>query len=318
MNTKVTICLATFNSSSTIGETLNSLEAQTYKDFSLVVFDNASTDNTLEIVNSYKDKFKDLQVERSDENLGAEGNFTRCLQYTNVGLMAIYHADDIYHPQIIEQQVQALTESNLVAVSTRAQRIDWEGKSLGLRFLPPELKGQETAELNFDEFLNLIFKYGNFVVCPSVMGRAEVMKKEIKIWNGEKFKTSADLDIWFRLSKLGNFGVITRPLISYREAQASTSFRLKKVRKHRHDMFLVLDQFSNELSFEQKEYYAFLENKDLALRVKNGLRDRVALKNFRPWRLKFFKFCISSSFHRNFYIKILVIWSLYSMASLFA
>jgi glycosyltransferase involved in cell wall biosynthesis len=308
MTPKVTICLPTYNSESTIEETLDSLAKQSFKDFDLVVFDNASADKTLEIVSSYKDQFRSLKIEKAEHNLGAEANFTRCIQYTDEGFMAIYHADDIYHPRIIEEQVNAMKEDDIIAVSTRAIRIDYQGAALGKRFIPPELESTPLSKLLFDDLLELIFKYGNFVVCPSVMAKSSVMKNDIRNWNGTDFKTSADLDVWLRLSKVGKFGFLSEPLMSYREADASTSFRMRQVRTYRHDLFKVLDYYFSQASVLSHNFYEFLENKDLALRVYNGLKDPVEVRKFQPCKLSFMKLGVKSSFHRNFLIKMILIW----------
>jgi hypothetical protein len=150
------------------------------------------------------------------------------------------------------------------------------------------------------------------------MGRAEVFKNKIKHWNGDQFKTSADLDVWLRLTQIGNFGFLTSPLIKYREAQASTSYRLKKVRTHRHDLFLVLDMYKSELENDGLGHYSFLECKDLALRIFNGSRDQECISSFRPWKSSHLKLALSSSFHFQFYWKILAIWFYWKISSLFA
>ena len=177
----------------------------------------------------------------------------------------------------------------------------------GERFTPYELRSKLLNTLSFDSLLNLTLKYGNFITCPSVVAKTEVYKTNIKTWNGTDFKTSADLDVWLRLSKIGPIGFLNEKLINYRVAPASISYNLKKIRTHRHDIFLVLDHYLNG---KKSAYYDFLELKDHALRTYNNLN--ITNKNivFNPWSFKFLKVAFKDIFHLKLYLSILVIWFL--------
>ena len=75
---KVSVCIPVYNGSAYIAESIDSVLAQTYEDFHLIVCDNCSTDNTGEIVRSYNDQR--LTYVRNTENLGLVGNANRCLE----------------------------------------------------------------------------------------------------------------------------------------------------------------------------------------------------------------------------------------------
>ena len=75
---KVNICIPVYNGSAYIAESINSVLAQTYEDFQLIVCDNCSTDNTGEIVRSFQDPR--ITYIRNAENLGLVGNANRCLE----------------------------------------------------------------------------------------------------------------------------------------------------------------------------------------------------------------------------------------------
>ncbi|PIK14705.1 glycosyltransferase [Halobacteriovorax sp. JY17] len=305
MNKLVTVCVPTFNSEASIFDTLESISKQTYSNIRVIIFDNCSSDNTLTIAESFTKKIKNFEIRMSSENLGAEGNFTRCLQVADSDFTAIYHADDIYAENIVERQVQAFIDTpKLLAVSTHANEIDHSGKKIGERFLPEELRKSELTVLGFKELLELTLKYGNIVTCPSVMVKTSIYNQDIKTWNGSRYKSSADLDIWLRIAKLGCFAVINQPLIDYRVADISTSYRMKKNRVVRHDMFLVIDEYFDKAENERlSDFYDFLCLKDLALRVLNGSKERLS-----PLGVKYFRVALSSYWHSSFYLKILVIW----------
>ena len=72
---EVSIGLAVYNGEEFLAESLDSLLAQTYGDFELIISDNASTDGTRAICERYAAKDKRIRYVRRSENIGGEGNF---------------------------------------------------------------------------------------------------------------------------------------------------------------------------------------------------------------------------------------------------
>ena len=97
----VCICVPCYNSEATIGATLESLVSQTYRNIKIVVVDNASTDRTCGIVGGFMARDERVELRANGENIGAEGNFTRCLQEASGEYTAIFHADDVYLPEYV-------------------------------------------------------------------------------------------------------------------------------------------------------------------------------------------------------------------------
>lgn len=100
------ICVPTYNAAGTIRETLESILSQTYSNLVVHISDNASTDDTLKIIESMADHR--VAIHRHDVNVGGEGNFNRCIQMAEGKYTAIFHADDIYEPEMVERQVEFL------------------------------------------------------------------------------------------------------------------------------------------------------------------------------------------------------------------
>ncbi len=310
---KVTICIPTYNASETIGETLESLVNQTYKNIKVKVFDNQSTDQTIEIVRSFKHRFKDFELNVNEKNLGGEGNFTRCLLAAEGEFSGVFHSDDIYEPNMIEEQVKCfLSNKEVVAVSTHASEINEIGVKTGERFLPDEIESEITL-FDYKGLLKLSFKYGNVITCPSVLAKSEIWKERIKCWNGKEFNTSADLDVWLRISKHGKFAFIKKPLINYRVSQASYSFRIAKKRITSHDLFLVLNSYCSDpcLDKEDFDHKRFLSMKDDSYRALNIIRTRNSKEPFPvinyDWRIILSSIFLSK-WHRKMSFAIMGIW----------
>lgn len=278
---KVTICVPTFNSSSTLRPTLDSISAQTYPNLEIKIVDNASTDETCSIGDEYAARDSRFQVLRHDLNVGGEGNFNRCLSYADGDYVAVFHADDIFHSDMIETQVQCLENNAQVgAVLTHAFVIDGQGVKQGERFFPAELAPRDVTVLDYPALLKLVLKYGNFLTCPSALMRISTLRAGGMRWNGENFGSSADLDLWLRFARAGALAVISRPLMSYRVSVASFSVGLSKVRVSRHPLFKVLDHhFSigeeeGLLEPQDHRHYRFLLFKDDAFIAFNQMRQQ--------------------------------------------
>jgi len=265
---KVCICIPAYNASQTIIETLESILAQTYTNIDILVVDNASTDNTVDIINNYVNKDKRVKLFAFNENVGGEGNFTRCIQLATGDYTAIYHSDDSYLNTMVERQVAFLERyKEAGAVFTLATDIDDKGKRIKVRTIPNKLIIKEHGIYNFDEIFKMILKYGNFLICPSAMVRTEIYKQEIGMWDGVCYATSADLDVWLRILKKHSIGIINEPLMNYRVSHYSYSYNYKRLIRGRHDIFLVLDNYisgfaKNRIDSKDGNNYKLLLIKD--------------------------------------------------------
>lgn len=268
---KVTLCIPLYNAEKTIARTLESLVVQDYPIYKIKIFDNVSTDKSREIVQEFSRQYSFVELHLNELNLGAEGNFTKCILAAEGDYCALVHSDDVYEKNFISKSVEVLESSeDCIATFCGALEIDADENVIGERFIPKELTKESVTFLSSDDLLALVFKYGNFITCPSVVVRAAAYSEKIKFWNGEKYKTSADLDVWLRLSEFGKIAAITTPLMRYRVADASYSYRIAKKRITKHDIFLVLDQYKRK---ENIDDYNFLVSKDQANRSLNIIRN---------------------------------------------
>lgn len=268
----VCVCIPTYNSAKTVRDTLESILAQTYPNLVVYVSDNASTDDTLKVIESISDPR--LFIHRNIENIGAEGNFNRCIQVATGKYAAIFHADDIYEQEMIEMQVSYLEKyQNAGAVFTAANLINEEGSRIGNIQLPQALEHIQ-GPYDFATMFKAVLLHSNFFVCPSFMVRTDIYQNEIIHWNGASFGTSADLDVWLRILKRHSIGHIGKALINYRISNAQWSARTRKDIA-RADFFLVLDYYLSQnevkdlLDKSDLENYARLEQRDKVMRAIN-------------------------------------------------
>jgi len=267
----VCICIPSYNAATTIGETITSILAQSYTNFVLKVVDNASTDGTADVVAGFSDSR--IEVHRNATNVGGEGNFNRCIELGCGDYLAIFHADDVYEPEMISTQV-AFLEANAgaSAVFTDAVTIDERGRETGALVHPQELGTLS----DFRQVFRAILRHSNFLICPSAMARTVVYREGVRRWRDELFGTSADLDVWLRMSKLGPVGILADKLMRYRISQSQWSAKVR-AQTSRADFFRVTDYYLADpnvrefLSPMDLENLARLERRDLVMRAANAV-----------------------------------------------
>jgi glycosyltransferase involved in cell wall biosynthesis len=236
----VSVCIPTYNSEKTIARTVQSIINQTYSSLEIIICDNASVDNTLKIIREFEDGR--INIYSNEVNIGAENNWSRCIEIAQGNYIAIYHSDDLYTPEIVEEQMRTLEGNPQVgAVFTDANRVDERGNMCGHGKLPfRSLDKEDNKNYFFDDIFSMILRYGNFLICPSAMVRADIYKK-LAPFNYDQFGTSADLDMWLRISKHFAISIINRPLMSYRISKNQGGFAYRYLRTYEADFIKVMD-----------------------------------------------------------------------------
>jgi glycosyltransferase involved in cell wall biosynthesis len=270
----VSICIPTYNSENTIKDTLASIVGQRYRNLVIQIVDNASTDATLDIVGSFSDPR--LSVHRHDSNVGSEGNFNRCIALAKGKYTAIYHADDVYENNMVEEQVQFLERCPAAGgVFTEASLIDEGGTVIGAIKQPQDILPNGPL-LDFQTIFKAVLKHSNFLICPSFMTRTSIYQNEIVAWRAELFDTSADLDVWLRVLKNHPCGIIQLPLMQYRIGRSQGSSAVRQGTE-RSDFFKVIDhhlqapEVKRILTADDHKNYARLERRDRVMRASNWL-----------------------------------------------
>ena len=99
---KVSIIVPMYNAASFLKETLDSILNQTFTDFELLLIDDCSKDNTLEIANSFSDPR--IYIVKNEKNLGAGGTRNKGIKLAQSTYIAFCDADDIMFPNRLEEQ----------------------------------------------------------------------------------------------------------------------------------------------------------------------------------------------------------------------
>jgi len=129
---RVSIGLPVFNGEKYLRQALDSILAQTYQDFELIISDNASTDRTQQICNDYINKDDRIRYYRNRQNLGAPRNFNRVFELSSSEYFKWAAYDDLIAPDYIQKCVRVLdNDPSIVLCHSKTNRINEQGKLIG-------------------------------------------------------------------------------------------------------------------------------------------------------------------------------------------
>jgi glycosyltransferase involved in cell wall biosynthesis len=138
---RVNVVVTCFNYGRFIDHALDSVAAQTYGNFSCVVVDDASTDNSIETAESWISSRKDdrFKLIRNEKNLGQMGSFAAGLAVTEGEFVAFLDADDVWFPDFLRNHIEVHLNRVQTAAASSSDliQIDAEGRVLAGSTMPP-------------------------------------------------------------------------------------------------------------------------------------------------------------------------------------
>ncbi len=137
-NELVSVLLSTYNSEETLGESIDSLLNQTYKNLEILISDDGSTDSTIEICKKFQLKDERILLFSNKKNIGLTKSLNNLAQKASGSLIARHDADDISLPDRIEEQIQFMNKKRLDAVTTRSLVKQNNKKRPGISFYIPD------------------------------------------------------------------------------------------------------------------------------------------------------------------------------------
>ena len=129
---RVSIGLAVYNGEQYLSQAIDSILAQTFTDFELILSDNASIDHTQDICKSYATKDKRIRYCRNQENIGGANNENQTFRLSRGEYFRWAAHDDALAPELLERCIEVLDKrSDIVMCYPRAFNIDEHGNILG-------------------------------------------------------------------------------------------------------------------------------------------------------------------------------------------
>lgn len=201
---KISIVMAAYNEEQGIGKALESIVAQTFVDWELIVIDDGSTDATADVVRSYAERDSRINLVTNDVNLELSASLNKGIGLAQADLIARADADDINLPQRLALQyefLQAHQETDVLG--TAAYLLDEDGHRVN-SFSHPLTH----AELQGLSFLKIQFFH------PSVMIRRRFFDKA-GLYD-PSYPNAEDKEIWLRGLSVGcRYANLPEALIEY-------------------------------------------------------------------------------------------------------
>ena len=132
MNEKlVSVITPTYNSAEFISRTIESVQAQTYQNWEMIIVDDCSKDNTKELVEKYMQDDARIKYHLLEVNSGAAVARTTAMRLAKGSYMAFLDSDDIWMPDKLDRQIKWMTDNGYAFSCTAYAQIDENDKALG-------------------------------------------------------------------------------------------------------------------------------------------------------------------------------------------
>lgn len=270
----VSVLITSYNREKYISEAIESVLSSTYQNFELIIVDDCSIDNTVEIAKSFAEKDNRVSVYTNEKNLGDYPNRNRAASYAKGKYIKYVDADDYIYPNGLEIIVNQMENFPEAAVGLFSLPQNKE------KPFPILLNPQQAYEYNF---LGL----GLFHKAPL----SAIFKKDLfdEVGGFKPDRMTSDFEMWHRMAQRFNFLLIQDHIVWYREhdsqeANSLSEFDFKYLLIERG---FILDSKS-PLTLQQR--HIILKNRK-ELYVKNALLCILKL-NFLGLRLNIQKLFI--------------------------
>lgn len=135
---KVSIIMPNYNCENFIGETIKSVLNQTYENWELLIVDDCSTDNSVEIIKSFCDIDNRIKLFVNEQNSGAASSRNWALREASGKWIAFLDSDDIWLPEKLLKQLKFMNDNGYKFSYTAYEQIDEQFKPLKIKVLGPK------------------------------------------------------------------------------------------------------------------------------------------------------------------------------------
>lgn len=212
----VSVVMPAYNAEKYIGEAIESILNQSFKDFEFIILDDCSTDNTWGIIQEYAKKDERIVAVRNEKNLNIALNRNKGVEMAKGKYIVWADADDISKPERIEKLVNYMENHSEVGICGS----NFQGFS-----------GEDVFEVRefFEDDERLrknIFKFSP-VAQPTAIIRKECFST-VGLFNPD-YPPAEDIELSFRIGEKYKFGNISEILLRYRVHPNSATFKNMKI-----------------------------------------------------------------------------------------
>lgn len=215
MPPEVSVLIPSYNHARFLRECLDSILAQTFRDFEVVIVDDGSTDESVALIRSYDDPRVRISV--NDFNRGTYGTLAHAQSLALGRFLAVMNSDDVWHPEKLQRQVELLRDHReLSFVFTLGELIDECARRIDI-----DVHADWPREPRAEYLPWLLHE--NRILASSVMFRSGEANFD------PSWRYSGDWALLLRLSLRGPAACLPEPLTKWRQHGANSYVRSKGV-----------------------------------------------------------------------------------------
>ncbi len=227
----VSICIPNYNNGKYLDACIQSALAQTYQNTDVILVDDCSIDNSLEIAKKYEGK---IRVVQNSTNLGQPKNTNKCVQNSTGKYLVILHSDDFLLPHFVEKLMPILESYPDVGMAV-GERMETDETGIPRKIAP----FYNTSCIISGEKQAKVFMMTSFLPCQ-VLLRRETFEKAGGV--DERYIVNLDGLLWFKCSLVGDVGYIQRQVAVYRTHRENTTAQYNQSIGHMMEYYCTLSQ----------------------------------------------------------------------------
>ena len=254
----VSVVVASYNHAEYLEQRMDSLINQTYQEIEILVIDDCSTDNSVEVLRKYETHSKVKLIIR-EKNSGWVAVSNQGVEISSGEFIIFANCDDSCAPEMIERLVELMHKNLSAGISyCRSYLINERGKLLGDDFIGREntfkIKCSNDVLLKQKEMSHFLL---NSCVIPNLS--AALFRKECYISAGgltSVYRVCSDWDLFFRVVALYDVAYVAQPLNEFRQHKTTIRTSIKERILYKEIICLLLTQITLlDLTFEERVKY---------------------------------------------------------------
>jgi len=222
----VSVVMSIYNDGHYVSQAVESILAQSFRDFEFLIVDDGCTDNTREVLSRYRDDRIRLIV--NEKNLGLAPSLNKAIRHSCAKYIARQDADDISLPDRLEREIACLeTQPDICIVGSSAIIISDSSVPKGHWSVP-----SEDVDLKWQLLFRNPFIHSSVMLRRSILERAGYYPDDPQIFRA----FVEDYDLWSRMNRIDRSTNFSTPLLKFRRHPTSASVRTHEQQMYQMDV----------------------------------------------------------------------------------
>lgn len=184
MEKLVSIIMPAYNCEAYIGESIRSVQQQTYENWELIITDDLSSDGTVDLIETFAKNDARIKLVKSKVNLGPSGARNIAIEAAQGAYIAFLDSDDIWCPEKLQKQISFMEDNGYLFSYTSYEKINGDGEPIGVVISAPK-------KVNYKKMLYYGDPIGNLTVAFNAEKLGKFFVPDIKKRN--------DFALWLRI-----------------------------------------------------------------------------------------------------------------------